>query len=59
MVESESNNLTWFTMKRRWRGGYSPANSLFIGNTEEKWRSWKNWTCYRKEHRIVQNPYGM
>jgi len=23
-------------MKRRWRGGYSPANSLFIGNTEEK-----------------------
>jgi len=46
-------------MKRRWRGGYSPANSLFIGNTEEKWRSWKNWTCYRKEHRIVQNPYGM
>ena len=30
------------------KGGYSPTNCLFIGHTEEKWRSWKNWTYYRE-----------
>ena len=43
-----SGYLILFTMKRRWKNGSSPENSLLIGDTEEEWRGWKNCAYYRE-----------